>query len=565
MDLTREETLLASAIAQFVHQGRWPDAPQFRVEHEQDRDILDDLRQRGLLRLRQHATGYAYAVTPAGLATVTTPEAMDLRNQTRSLLGLFKEKYREKPGHLWDAGELRRLAKERDVQFFEQVIELLEPAAVVQSADKDGVALSVVIAESILDVADDVFPPALTRDPVPGQRPAVLVQRIQPRGLLSFSPAFAPLDLQPLNLLIGPNGSGKSNLLEALALLRAAPASLAEFFRHGTSADEWLHRSRGKTCEEASIEVVTGASLTAGPGARELRHRLAFVTDGLRRVISDERLENASAWKGQQRPYLFFGYDAGRPRFNVVRSGPRMLQREELRPGESALSQRSDARTYPEVCALAAAYRGIRLYRDWVIGPDAPYRQAPRADVPDDHLDENCGNLAVVVGRLKKGSTWPRLLEELRRFYPPVTDLETLPMGPGVQLNFLEHGGRTPASRMSDGTLRYLCLLAVLLDPEPPTLVGLEEPELGMHPDMLPHLARLLREASERMQLVVTTHSELLVDAFTATPEVILVCERDDEGTTLRRLDAAELADWLKDHSGLGDLWMRGFLGGTRW
>ena len=121
-----------------------------------------------------------------------------------------------------------------------------------------------------------------------------------------------------------------------------------------------------------------------------------------------------------------------------------------------------------------------------------------------------------------------------------------------------------PATRLSDGTLRYLALLAILCHPKPPPLICIEEPELGLHPDILPHLAQVLREASERMQLIVTTHSDILVDALTETPEVIVVCEKHEGATRLKRLDRDELHPWLEKYR-LGELWTRGELGGTRW
>ena len=133
-----------------------------------------------------------------------------------------------------------------------------------------------------------------------------------------------------------------------------------------------------------------------------------------------------------------------------------------------------------------------------------------------------------------------------------------------VQL-FLQEGNISmKANRLSDGTLRYLSLLAILCHPEPPPLVCIEEPELGLHPDILPTLADLLREASGRCQLVVTTHSDVLVDALTDTPESVVVCEKHNGGTEMRRLDKADLSDWLEDYC-LGELWSKGELGGNRW
>ena len=117
---------------------------------------------------------------------------------------------------------------------------------------------------------------------------------------------------------------------------------------------------------------------------------------------------------------------------------------------------------------------------------------------------------------------------------------------------------------MSDGTLRYLCLLAILCDPEPPALICIEEPELGLHPDILPKLAEYLVAASKRTQLIVTTHSDILIDAMTERPEVVLVCEKHNGCTKIRRLDQNELKVWLNKYR-LGELWIKGQIGGTRW
>ena len=92
----------------------------------------------------------------------------------------------------------------------------------------------------------------------------------------------------------------------------------------------------------------------------------------------------------------------------------------------------------------------------------------------------------------------------------------------------------------------------------------IEEPELGLHPDLLPTVADLLVSASERSQLVVTTHSDALVDALTDTPESVIVCEKHDGQTEMGRLDKADLAKWLKDYT-LGNLWSSGQIGGNRW
>jgi predicted ATPase len=106
--------------------------------------------------------------------------------------------------------------------------------------------------------------------------------------------------------------------------------------------------------------------------------------------------------------------------------------------------------------------------------------------------------------------------------------------------------------------------MALLLDPTPPPLICIEEPELGLHPDILPTIAELLIEASQRTQLIITTHSDALVSALSEYPESVVVCERDNTGTHLRRLETGKLKDWLENYT-LGDVWRMGEIGGNRW
>ena len=131
---------------------------------------------------------------------------------------------------------------------------------------------------------------------------------------------------------------------------------------------------------------------------------------------------------------------------------------------------------------------------------------------------------------------------------------------------FLEEsdGRQIPATLLSDGTLRYLSLLAILLHPAPPPLIGLEEPELGLHPDVVAEIAKLLVQASARTQIVVTTHSRMLVDALTDHPSSVVVCEKDHGESRFERLDGTSLKAWLDKYS-LGELWSSGELGGNRW
>ena len=174
----------------------------------------------------------------------------------------------------------------------------------------------------------------------------------------------------------------------------------------------------------------------------------------------------------------------------------------------------------------------------------------------------NWGGRGYAPNILSYGPTTPAL--QLSDLYEGLSDYDISIEGGTVQVPFTEGEFTIPATRLSDGTLRYLCLLAVLCDPDPPALICIEEPEIRLHPDILPKVADLLVEASERTQLVVTTRSDMLIDASREYPESVLVCEKHDGQTVVRRLDAAHLAPRLEKYR-LGELWTRGDLGGTRW
>ena len=250
---------------------------------------------------------------------------------------------------------------------------------------------------------------------------------------------------------------------------------------------------------------------------------------------------------------------------NVAGGKRRFLQREQIDPQKSILAQRRDPESYPEIAALTDVYEGIRIYRDWSFGRYTPPRLPQKADAPNEHLAEDCSNLALVLNALRRHIPHKQaLIADLCLLYEGVDDYEVIIEGGTVQL-FLKEGARLiPATRLSDGTLRFLCLLAILHHPKPPPVLAIEEPELGLHPDVLPRMVELLLEASARTQLFVTTHSDRLVDKLSDYPECVVVTEKREGVTHMTRLDRDSLSVWLQKYS-LGELWIRGDIGGTRW
>jgi predicted ATPase len=387
----------------------------------------------------------------------------------------------------------------------------------------------------------------------------VFLHNITLKNLLSFGPDTEPLELKSLNVLIGPNGSGKSNLIEAISLLRAAPTHLAAPVRDGGGVRDWLWKGNSRV--HATLQVVVENHLKRGV---PIRHEIVFSESAQKFILIDERIENANPLRGETQPFFFYKYDNGYPWLSVNRE-KRQLQHEEVEPDKSILSQRKDPEQYPEITHLGKQYGRIRIYREWSFGRYTVPRQPQKADQPNDQLSETFENFGVVLNRLRGDyKTKTKILENLQQLYMGIEDYDVSIEGGTVQVFFHENGFKIPATRLSDGTLRYLCLLAILCNPDPPPVVCIEEPELGLHPDILPSLARLLKDAANRTQLFVTTHSDILVDELTENPESVVVCEKIEGRTITKRLQSKDLEKWLQKYR-LGQLWMQGEIGGTRW
>ncbi|OJS99841.1 AAA family ATPase [Marinobacter nauticus] len=390
----------------------------------------------------------------------------------------------------------------------------------------------------------------------------MFLKALRLKGLLSFGSATETVPLGNLNILIGPNGSGKSNFIEAIDLLRSAPSDFRTVLSDGGGVRDWLwkggHQNKYRT-------ALLDAVLANPNGPQPLRYCLEFREEYQRFTIEDERVENENPVDGHENPYFFYHFNGGRPTLNV-KGDNRELRQEDIELNRSILAQRKDPDQYPEITYLGKALGKIGLYREWSFGRFTKPRIPQKADLPNEHLLPDASNLGLVLNRLRREpEAKQKLLEALGNLYEGIDDFDVQIEGGTVQVFFQEGRNMIPATRLSDGTLRYLCLLAILCHPQPQPLICLEEPELGLHPDILPVIADLLIETSERTQLIVTTHSDVLVDAMTNQPESILICERDiEQGTRINRLNREELQPWLENYR-LGQLWTSGELGGTRW
>lgn len=404
-------------------------------------------------------------------------------------------------------------------------------------------------------------------------------------GILSFPPGSEPIPLTGLNVLIGPNGSGKSNLIEGIELLHALPTGFASAIREGGGAREWLWKGENtarvgtiETCVEyLSLFKVVGRSSTETLGLIHhppiFRYRLAFSALGQRVEITDEVIEDETK-NGDLDPdsSSYYRFKKGNPIVharsvngltNTDRREKRVLDPTALKQDESILAQLKDSFVYPELTGIGQKFEQMRGFREWSFGRNGQLRQPQPADLPSEALLPDMRNLGLILNQLEHSSAWAEFNTYLSRFLPRFQRFSTLIVGGTVQFFLHEAGMKMPipATRLSDGTIRFMAILAQLLSPTPPPLICMEEPELGLHPDAIALLASLLQEASTRTQLIVTTHSDALVSALTEVADSVLVCEYRG-GTVLKRVESEKLRFWL-DKYRLGEIWRIGEIGGN--
>ena len=389
------------------------------------------------------------------------------------------------------------------------------------------------------------------------------IRSLQIRNFLSYGSNNEPIQLKPLNVLIGRNASGKSNLIEAIGILKATPVDLIAPIRKGGGIADLLWKGESNPVAELN------AIIDDPERQMSLRYQLSFTVAGHRLEIVDEAIENNQSKIGDNQPDFFYRYQRGRPEINLKSAAKlqrikRSLRQENISTDQSILSQIKDPDLYPELTYLGSQLSQIAIYRNWEIGQKSMPRLPQKTDLPEHPLLEDGSNLGLVLNNLQNQIGSRKLIETLQKFYDEAEELSLKIYGGTVQILIREQGfiQPIPATRLSDGTLRYLFLMALLLDPSPPPVLCIEEPEIGFHPDILPIIAEMLIEASQKTQLIVTTHSDALVSAL--NPESVLVCDRDDRGSSLRRLDPERLKKWLENYT-LGDLWLMGEIGGDRW
>jgi predicted ATPase len=335
------------------------------------------------------------------------------------------------------------------------------------------------------------------------------------------------ISLNHLNVVIGANGSGKSNLIGAFRLLERVLSKNLQLYI-ASEPDRILYHGRKKT---------PALALDFTFGQNSYGFKLKAVQDSM--IFEYEKVEYDGRW--------YWG--------EPIAAGHKESVLQEIAP---SYHNKIPQYVLPKI-------KNIEIYHFHDTSDASPTKQT--CDISDNQsLRPDAANLAAYLYFLKsKHPIQFRHIEEHIRIVAPFFEQFTLVPSRlnenKIKLEWKQKDSDAyfDAYSLSDGTLRFICLATLLLQPNPPALILLDEPELGLHPFAIRILAEMLQSAAERAQVLLATQSVTLLDNF--EPKDIIVAENVDGKTTFHRLDSEKLDVWLQEFS-IGDLWEKNVLGG---
>jgi len=235
-------------------------------------------------------------------------------------------------------------------------------------------------------------------------------------------------------------------------------------------------------------------------------------------------------------------------------------------PQELALKEVSDTDRYFALTTIKKSIKDILVYDYFDTTPKSPIRK-PMLPTSERRLFADGTNLPQILNTIKINhkQQYKKIAEMLNEVNPNFSGFDFNFIGGNIELMLEESGldSSIHVSNISDGTLRYLCLLSIFYNPERGRFICIDEPEVGLHPDMILNIANAIKEASEKTTLVISTHSDNLLNYFDI--ENVRVFEKDqNNASNIISYTKEQFSDWYEEFS-LGQMWKQGDLGGVRY
>ena len=341
------------------------------------------------------------------------------------------------------------------------------------------------------------------------------------------------VNLLPVNILIGGNGIGKSNFISIFTLIRNLyEQNLQSYVLSKGGADSLLFMGKKET------ESIT-LDLYFSDWDKEAHNRFVVKLKEAQDALFIERIH--TAFKSGE---LWYG------------------QLHEANQKESSFRDDHTGQAF----YVNSLLRQFEVYHFHDTGDRSPMKG--KCSIDDNvTLRNNGSNIAAFLYYLKKKQPkhFMRIEKTVASVSPFFEGFNLMPSRLNenfIQLEWKQKGASDcyfNAYQLSDGTLRFICLATLLLQPDLPKTIIIDEPELGLHPVAINKLSALIKKASEKAQIIVSTQSVNFVDNF--EPEDIIVVDREDNATVFSRLDSKNLAGWLEDYS-LGEIWEKNIIGG---
>ncbi|MBI9109357.1 MAG: AAA family ATPase [Spirochaetales bacterium] len=359
------------------------------------------------------------------------------------------------------------------------------------------------------------------------------LDRLTIKGFKSIK-ELTDLKLNNLNILVGGNGAGKTNLVSFFRMLRAMfDGNLDDFVRDSGGIGDLLYNGR-KATSEMNFEAYFGV--------RGYRFKLKPTVNDQCALINEARYydRGSNGW-----------WELGNSKNN-----------KSLLVKEATGNEKDSGLSKP-------VYEAISSWQIYHFHDSSDSAAMRHSEIVQDSgaLRTNASNIAPYLYKLKKHfkSEYEEILDAVRMVMPFFDDflLEVDDFGPkkSVNLSWTQKGSDYPMQpyHFSDGSIRFICLATALLQPNPPSTIIIDEPELGLHPAAISVLAELIQDAAKRTQVIIATQSPSLIDNFTV--EDIIVVNREDGASTFQRLDRNKLDKWLEDYS-VGELWTKNVISG---
>jgi len=347
------------------------------------------------------------------------------------------------------------------------------------------------------------------------------------------------LELRQLNVLIGANGAGKSNLIGFFRLLNSLESGALQLHigEQGGANSVLYYGAKITPHLSSTINFETDS------GSNRYHMRLIHAA-GDTLIFADEEIQYSIKEKASAGPIIPLG--AGHKESGMI--------------AQSEGNDRTKATTTAKVIRT--------MMHDWQVfqfhdtSSTAHIKQSKYLD--DSYfLKANAGNLAPFLYQMREHNKeyYQRIVETIRLCAPFFENFVLIPRDKNIILNWKEKNSDMlfGPHQLSDGTLRMMAIITLLLQPKLPSMVIIDEPELGLHPYAITILAGLLKSVSERSQLLISTQSANLVDQL--EPQDIIVVDRKDGQSEFHRPDSTVLDEWLKEYT-MSELWEKNVLGG---